>query len=114
MKDFWKNYIEHYRNDKCRLWYVIVIGVIVAFVTVFLAHTSPIFSIAGYILGDPLSYYIRVYHKQRALEKSAARARALEAAAKPQCQHEPLLVLGKPIKGTKRCKHCGLNEAYWG
>ena len=30
------------------------------------------------------------------------------------CAHEPLLELdGKPIKGSKRCKHCGLNESYW-
>lgn len=28
--------------------------------------------------------------------------------------HEPLLeVNGRKIKGTKRCKFCGLNELYW-
>jgi hypothetical protein len=30
------------------------------------------------------------------------------------CAHEPLLELnGKKITGSKRCKHCGLNESYW-
>jgi len=33
---------------------------------------------------------------------------------KQGCVHEPLLERdGKPIKGSKRCKHCGLNESYW-
>ena len=106
MNHFWREYIKHYQRDPFGMWFVILFGLASAGGVVYFMHSSPILFLLGYIVSDPLTFYFKVY-RQEVLSKQIP----VPSVGK---QHKPMLEMnGKPIRGTKRCKYCGLNESYW-
>jgi hypothetical protein len=104
MKHFWKTYIAYYGTHKRAMWVNIIYFIVFAIFTALWLKKFPFLFCLGYVMGDPVSYY--VYRYRRILKD--------ELAAHGIGCHEPLLELnGKIIEGTKRCKNCGLNENYW-
>lgn len=110
MKDFLKNYVQHYREDKLALAFVIVAGLAALLGAMYFPKMSPVILVILYISSDPFVYYFRTYRKHLELNEVISRT-----PQKPTCSHEPYThrADGTEVLGTKRCKHCGLNEAYW-
>lgn len=75
-------------------------------------NANPLAFMLGYILADPVWYYLISYKKQTVLDTNPMPLPYNIKRAK--CNHEPLMEIdGKVIEGTKKCKNCGLNESYW-
>lgn len=112
MKEFWKNYIEHYREDKLALAFVILAGLVALVGAVYFPKMSPVILVIAYICSDPVVFYVRTY---RHIKDTPDISQIVPNMKRPNCSHEPYThdQNGKEILGTKRCKHCGLNEAYW-
>jgi hypothetical protein len=104
MNHFWKTYLAYYTTHRRALWVNIIYFFVFATITALWLNKFPYLFCLGYVMGDPVSYY--VYRYRRILQD--------EMAIHGVGCHEPLLELdGKLIEGTKRCKNCGLNEYYW-
>lgn len=98
MKKFWKHY---YKTDVAKG--DILFAIIWVLIVSYLLNLTILWAAFGYLVGNPLSFYIFNYLPA--------------VSSKPvPCKHEPLLISrtdGTPIDGTKCCKNCGLNEYYW-
>lgn len=111
MKKFFSYYFRHYAEDPFHLAFNIFFGIGIAIGLWAMSHHFPWPFILGYIACDPLTYFMRNYRKEVLATEIATQCKA----STPSCNHEPLLTRqdGSTIEGTKCCKHCGLNEAYW-
>lgn len=104
MKRFWTAYAVYYARHRkallVNICYCLFAGVVMGIIT----KKFPYLFFVGYLVSDPVSYYVYRFRQLTADEREAV-----------DCDHEPLLTdaEGNPIKGTKRCKFCGLNEGYW-
>jgi hypothetical protein len=102
--NFWRTYFVYYTTHHRAMWVNIIYCVVFAIATGLWLKKFPYLFCLGYIVGDPVSYYIYRYRRIIKDEMAAAGAGG----------HESLLELdGKKIHGTHRCKDCGLNETYW-
>jgi hypothetical protein len=118
-KLFWKTYWD----DKERLRFMAIALLILAiFLALVSKNTAFVIAVClGYIMNDPLSYYLINYRpcqqKNKKITKRLMKAmnsdRVVEA-LNEVCKHEPLLEInGKPVQGAKCCRFCGLGETYW-
>lgn len=86
------------------MWLNIAYCLFAATVMGLITKKMPYLFVAGYLMSDPVSYYVYRFRQLTKDEREAV-----------DCDHEPLLTKddGTPIEGTKRCKYCGLNQGYW-
>jgi hypothetical protein len=97
MKRFWTAYAVYYARHKkallVNICYCLLAGLIMGLIT----KKFPYLFFVGYIISDPVSYYVYRFRQLTNEEREAV-----------NCDHE-VLDDSKP----HRCKHCGLNESFW-
>ena len=104
MKKFWQSYVVYYKEHPKAIVLNVAYYIGFGLISWAWSRSFPYLFFIGYAISDPVSYYIFRFRQLTIDEREAV-----------DCDHEPLMVRddGTPIRGTKCCKFCGLNEAYW-
>lgn len=97
MKRFWVAYAVYYARHRKALLLNIAYCLLAGLVMGLITKKFPYLFFIGYIISDPVSYYVYRFRQLSAEEREAV-----------NCDHE-VLDDSKP----RRCKFCGLNESYW-